>query len=245
MTNPPPYRCTWAVMPAGGSGQRFSSSSSGQNKLLADLGGQPVITRTAEALLRAPEIQGLVIAAPDGQYDTLMNALQAQFPDKPIRLTPGGDTRRASVFCGLCALPPDVDRVVVHDAARPLVSTTLVSRVIQAVTPQTPGAIVAIPVYDTIKRATPPTQDGYAHIETTLDRQTLWRAQTPQVFVRAQLEAAHQRVPQAQAVTDDAQLMELCGLGPVALIPGTPHNLKITTLDDWQLAQRLWAGAGL
>lgn len=220
----------WAVVPAGGSGSRFSAS---QDKLLTPLRGQPVLVHTIAALLACPEIAGLVLVASEQNLPIYQKLLTEHFPDARLCFTVGGRTRRASVYQGLLALPVGVDVVAVHDAARPLIQPAIVSSAIAAVLNGSVGSVVAQPVVDTVKQVDPKTLQVLA----TMDRTTLWRAQTPQVFKYQDLMTANRLVAPEIDVTDDAQLLELAGLGPLSIISGSVSNLKITGPDDIPLAE--------
>jgi 2-C-methyl-D-erythritol 4-phosphate cytidylyltransferase len=145
----------------------------------------------------------------------------------------GGDTRQQSVANGFAHVTADA--VVVHDAARPLVTPGLVERVVAALE-EADGAIAALPVGETVKRA----EAGY--VTTTIDRTSLWLAQTPQVFRTEVLAAAHDRASaEGFQSTDDAQLVERYG-GRVAVVESSPANLKITHADDFLVAEAVLAG---
>lgn len=227
----------WAVVPAGGNGRRFSSDLAG-DKLLVDLQGRSVLQYTLEALLAAPSIQGVVLAAGEANLDAYRALVNAHFPDAPIRWASGGANRRESVFNGLCALPESDEpgRVAIHDAARPLLRPQTVEAALSVVKGDILGAVVGVPVHDTLKRTWPLSVGRTQPIEETLSRRDVWRAQTPQVFRTEAILQAHRTVPRHIPVTDDAQLMELAGLGPVVMVPGEESNLKITTPDDLRLA---------
>jgi 2-C-methyl-D-erythritol 4-phosphate cytidylyltransferase len=204
---------------------------------MAPLGGVPVLVRTLQALMAAPSLAGVVLVVPAAQQSDYETYLAPHTFSKPLVWTTGGPTRRDSVYNGLLALPPEAVVVAVHDAARPLIQPMLVeAALIGLVEQHVPGLIVAQPMPDTVKQA-----DAHHHIQATLDRTVLWRAQTPQVFQTAVLKQAHEAIPPETPVTDDAQLLELAGLGPVALLAGPASNLKITTADDLLIADALWA----
>ena len=220
----------WAVIPAGGTGTRFSPD---ENKLLVLLHGVPLLVRTLQAVLAASCIQGVVLVCHPA-YQVQYQALLAQWlPDAPICFTSGGSTRRDSVYQGLLALTEDVTVVAVHDAARPLIAPEIIELAVATVQNGHAGALVAVPIQDTVKQVDPATRQ----IQTSLDRALLWRAQTPQCFDKARLLQAHHQVSPDTPVTDDVQLMELAGLGPVVVVPGDERNLKVTTPADVCLAE--------
>ncbi|MEW5701291.1 MAG: 2-C-methyl-D-erythritol 4-phosphate cytidylyltransferase [Candidatus Zixiibacteriota bacterium] len=155
-------------------------------------------------------------------------------PGLPTEVIRGGSTRTESVRLALSRLPADIDLVAVHDAVRPFWPRDRWDALVSA-TEHADGAILAIPVSDTLK-----TQSDESL--RTVDRSALWVAQTPQMFRTESLRAAHDRA-RADAVTgtDDAELVERIG-GRVAIVQSTTANMKITTPDDWTLAERLVAG---
>jgi 2-C-methyl-D-erythritol 4-phosphate cytidylyltransferase len=224
----------WAIVPAGGSGSRYSAS---EDKLLANLLGRPVLQRTIEALLAVPSIRGIMIVSSLQNLEAYQALVTERCPNAPIQFTLGGATRRESVYNGLKAIPTGIGIVVVHDAARPLIRPAVVEQAIADVQQGATGSIVAIPIHDTIKQAIPGSTAEAVTISATLDRSQLWRAQTPQVFHRALLMQAHEQISLETQVTDDAQLIELAGLGAVTLIPGEESNLKITTPSDIRMAE--------
>jgi 2-C-methyl-D-erythritol 4-phosphate cytidylyltransferase len=221
----------WAVVPAGGKGERFSSQD---NKLLAPLHGKPVLHWTLSALLATPCLSGIVIATQARQdYQPIVDALP---PEKPVLWAGGGPTRRLSVRMGVLATPPG-SVVVVHDAARPLITPELITRAMSVFTadPTLSGLVVGLPMTDTVKITT----DGQTVLETA-DRKLLWTVQTPQITRRETLLAADKAVPASTEASDEMQLLELAEIsGGVRLFLGERQNLKITTPADLQLAEAL------
>jgi 2-C-methyl-D-erythritol 4-phosphate cytidylyltransferase/2-C-methyl-D-erythritol 2,4-cyclodiphosphate synthase len=208
-----------AILVAAGSGSRFGAETP---KQFLPLAGKPVIRRAAEALA---EYVGIL--QPVGDAKPIEAALAGVQHLPPV---PGGATRQDSVRAGLEALAaqaPDV--VLVHDAARPLIPKGTISALLAALE-HVPGAIPAIPVADTLKRAT----DGL--ITATAPREGLFRAQTPQAFRFAVLLAAH-RAGAGASATDDASLLEAAGQ-TVALVPGSEDNIKLTYPDDLRRLER-------
>jgi 2-C-methyl-D-erythritol 4-phosphate cytidylyltransferase len=152
-----------------------------------------------------------------------------------LRLVAGGTTRARSVAAALAALDPRCGIVLVHDAARPFVSRETIDRVIAAAE-KGQGAVAAVPVYDTIKTSS---KDG--RVSGTVDRRGLWRAQTPQGFPRELLERAYRKMESAPGgpdPSDDAQAAERAGF-EVVLVPDLTTNIKITTAEDFLLAEAL------
>jgi len=219
---------TVALVVGAGEGRRFGGPLPKQYLVLA---GEPVLRRALRAFLEHPQVASVqAVIDPDhrAHYDIATTGLDLPEP------VAGGALRQQSVARGLerlAALKPD--RVLIHDAARPLVSADLISRVLKALD-AAPGAVPALPVADTLKRGS----DGF--VKATVERQSLWRAQTPQGFRFADILAAHRKAP-ASGLTDDAAVAEHAGLA-VAIVDGAEDNIKITTEDDLIRAGRLLGG---
>jgi len=218
-----------AVVVAAGSGSRAGSDAPKQWRPLA---GRPVVRWSVEALLAAGARQVVVVVGEDGEARAGA-ALQGL---AGWRTTLGGATRSQSVRNGVQALGAADDEIVlVHDAARPLLASAHVRRLLEAL--QTaPAAILALPLADTLKR-----DDGEARIAGTLGREGLWRAQTPQGFRLGAFLRAAAAWPQDQEPTDEAMVLERAGVA-VALVPGAPELMKLTYPEDFAMAERL-AGA--
>jgi 2-C-methyl-D-erythritol 4-phosphate cytidylyltransferase/2-C-methyl-D-erythritol 2,4-cyclodiphosphate synthase len=214
-----------ALIVAAGRGSRFGGPLPKQYCLLA---GQPVLRRTVLAFLHHPGIAGVTVAInPDDRalYDRAVGDLGLP---EPIA---GGALRQDSVrnlVLSLGAAPDDL--VLIHDAARPLVSAAVIDGTIAALA-QADGAIAALPVRDTIKRA------AGTGITETVDRTYLWRAQTPQGFRYAAIADAHRQCAGLD-LSDDAAVAERAGYG-VELVMGDEDNFKITTADDLARAERV------
>lgn len=219
-----------ALLLAAGRGERLGAP---QPKAFVELAGRPLLQWSLDVLAAVKTVERIVLTLPEG-----VSALPetVRLPAGAI-CVPGGPVRSASVRLGLAAAGSG-DPVVVHDAARPLLTVELVERTLRALLDfRVDAAIAAAPVTDTVKRARgePPI------VGETLDRDGLWAVQTPQVFRRQSLERAL-AVPDellAQA-TDDAWLVERAG-GRVAIVESGSENLKITTRTDLALAELLLA----
>lgn len=216
-----------ALIVAGGSGQRFGAE---RPKQYLDLAGKPVLRRTVEAFLRHPQVTGVrVVIDPTWReaYETAVDGLNLPEP------VAGGASRQDSVRNGLEALSADgaPDLVLIHDAARPLIDAATIAAVITQLD-SVPGAIAAVPVADTLKRG----NGGGNAIAGTVDREGLWRAQTPQGFRFPAILEAH-RAAAGLSLTDDAAVAERAGLA-VALVPSKEDNFKVTTPDDLSRATR-------
>jgi 2-C-methyl-D-erythritol 4-phosphate cytidylyltransferase len=219
---------TAAILLCAGRGERLGA---GVEKALAPLAGRPLFLWSLEALERCAAVDGIVVVGPVRKLQDVL-AATGFGPGKVVAWTEGGRARQDSVAHGLRALPAGFDLVAVHDSARALIAPALVARVVaDAVTHG--AAIAAVPLEDTLKRA------SLGRIEDTVPRAALWRAQTPQVFRREWLEAAH-GVPASggrarSPATDDAALVEALGHA-VFITEGDALNFKITTAQDLALA---------
>jgi len=207
----------WAVVVAGGSGERF-----GALKQFAMLGGRPLYQWALDAA--RPAVDGMVLVVPAGSSPS---------PSGAARVVEGGATRSASVRAGLEAVPGDADLIVVHDAARPLATTALFRAVIAGVRAGADAAIPALAVADTLKMV------RHDVVVRTVPRHGVVAVQTPQAFSSKVLRAAHAAGGEA---TDDAALVEEAG-ATVRVVPGDPRNLKVTTPAELELVQALVGGA--
>lgn len=223
---------TAALLVAGGTGQRASGSGL-VPKQYASLGGRPVIAWSLSTFLEHQEIDRVQSVIHSDHGVLYREAVGFLGPHQLADPVMGGTTRQASVLAGLEALEGSgVSHVLIHDAARPFIREQTIDDVLQALL-SFDGALVAVPVADTLKRGN---SDGT--VSETLDRDGLWRAQTPQGFKLDALLSAHRRAAsQGLTFTDDASLFEWAGI-PVALVSGHPSNIKITTAEDLAMAQR-------
>jgi 2-C-methyl-D-erythritol 4-phosphate cytidylyltransferase len=195
------------------------------------LAGAPILVRTLQALGRAGEVSGIVVPVPRGQVAHTERLLRRFRVRRVLAVVEGGADRQASVRLGLAAAPPGARWVLVHDAVRPFITAGLVGAVLAAARP-TGAAACGLPVRETVKRV----RGGL--VAETLAREGLWLVQTPQAFRRALLEEAHDKaLRDGRSGTDDAALVEWLGV-PVAMVPGLPGNLKITTWEDLVAARR-------
>ncbi len=214
---------TVALLLAAGSGERLGA---GRPKALVELAGRSLLDWSLDALRRTDGVAEIVVALPTG----------VRAPADVVAVT-GGPVRSDSVRRALAASGPG-DPVLVHDAARPLLTPRLAAAVIEALIadPRADAAIAAAPVTDTIKLADPDRA-----VTQTLDRSRLWAVQTPQVFRRAALERALQ-VPAEELAraTDDAWLVERQG-GKVLVVDTGAENVKVTRALDLRVAELLLA----
>jgi 2-C-methyl-D-erythritol 4-phosphate cytidylyltransferase / 2-C-methyl-D-erythritol 2,4-cyclodiphosphate synthase len=215
-----------AIIAAGGRGLRFGGA---EPKQLVTLAGEPMLKRSIDAYLSCELVSDVVVALPSAVARMPPDYLQ--HTRKPLTIVEGGDRRRDSVANAFARVPTHTDVVVIHDAARPLVSDAVIRRTIEAAM-ASGAAIAAIAARDTVKRV----GAGGAIVE-TLPRDQIFFAQTPQAFRVAVLKEALEVTGDA---TDEAMLAERAG-HTVRVVEGDPLNLKITTPDDLATAERLLA----
>ena len=201
---------TWAIVVAGGSGERF-----GERKQYLPLGGERVLDWALRAAGEGAD--AVVVVVPTDRADE-------PEPGATV-VVAGGATRSASVRAGLAVVPDDAEVIIVHDAARPIPMPEVWQRVLAAVEAGADAAVPAVPLADTVRDL-----GGR-----TLDRSRLVAVQTPQAFRAGALRAAHSAEPEG---TDDASLVEAVG-GRVVIVDGDPANIKITTPVDLRLAELL------
>ncbi len=223
-----PSARTAAIVPAAGRGERLGP---GAPKALRTLAGQPMLLHAVRALAAARSIDLVVVAAPEDGVDEARSILAGLDTEAEIVIVSGGETRQDSVARALLALPADVDVVLVHDAARPLVPPDVVDRVSAAVRGGHDAVIPTLGVVDTIKEV----DDGI--VIGTLDRSRVHAVQTPQGFARAVLQRAHASSEGSDA-TDDAGLVERMGV-VVHTVAGDEEAFKITRPLDLVLAEAI------
>ena len=212
---------------AAGSGTRMQSS---MNKMFLDLCGEPVLCRTLERLHLCPSINELILVAALADLPMWQELkLEQRFP-KLQRIVVGGSTRQASVGAGLKALAPDCDYVAIHDGARPLLQPADAEKLFIS---GCEAAILAVKAKDSIKV-------GQEFIQSSLDRNEIWLAQTPQFFARGLICRAYEQAQASgQEYSDDASLVSALGV-EVALVTGSYSNLKVTTPEDYIIAEAIW-----
>lgn len=221
-----PLKSCGVVIVAAGSASRMG----GIDKVMAPLGGEPMIARTVRAFQDCDAVKKIVVVTREDLILPITSLCSGM--DKVKAVVAGGSSRQESVHLGLNALSGEVQLVAVHDGARPLATWQLIDRVIRAA--NTYGAAApAIPVKDTIKVV----QGGV--VKQTPDRAALFAVQTPQVFDFDLLRGALKKVEQEQLqVTDDCSAVEQMGMR-VKIVEGDERNLKVTTPMDLKIAQML------
>lgn len=221
------------ILPAAGRSSRFGGM---EKKPFLSLAGRPIWQRSAEQFWNRDEVSKVYIVIAPEDRDDFRRRFGHLLAFSNAEVVDGGAERWESVANALARIPAEVEFVAVHDAVRPLVSGSLIDAVFKAAQ-QHGAAMLAIPVADTLKHVDAATQ----RVTATVSRAGLWQAQTPQVFRRDWLlEAYAQRHTIADPITDDAQLLETVG-HPVVVVPGSPLNLKITTKQDFELAEAILA----
>lgn len=215
------------IVVAAGSGRRFGYE---RNKLFYPLCGKPVLAHTLAHVLAAAVVSEVVIVHAEREYDEIRSLVEALHPAVPVRYVIGGAEREDSVYNGLMATSVDSDIVMVHDGARPYAGPEWFDNAVAAME-QAKAAIYAIPVKDTVKMKEKAEVTGPQTLQ-TLERSRLIAVQTPQIFRRDVLLAAHQYA-QAHHLsgTDDASLVEALG-EKLTILQGDERNHKVTTMDD-------------
>jgi 2-C-methyl-D-erythritol 4-phosphate cytidylyltransferase len=210
----------WAILVAAGRGERLGLD---QPKAFAKLGEDPLLAEPLRRLDESDWVDRIVIVAPPGWEEPAILLAEELACSKVHSCVPGGETRTDSVRAGVDELPADVLVVLVHDAARPLLSEAVIERVLAPLSEGWDGAVPGLPVADTLKRVG---ADGA--IVGTVERDSLYGVQTPQAFPADVLRRA---VANGAEATDCAGLVEAAG-GRVKVVEGDPRLLKVTTADD-------------
>ncbi len=226
----------WAILVAGGSGQRYSPL---QSKLLEPIAGKPVIVRSMEALVAVPNMCGVSIVYHPQWEEAYRECLEPFQYQLPLIWVIGGETRRGSVMQGLQVMPSTVNAVIVHDAARPLVKPKHIEAALAPILAgEAVGASLGVPCQNTVKQVAP---GDPPWVEMTLDRERLWQVHTPQVFRPEILFKAHCHIDETLPIRDDAELVERYfeGQPVVRMVLDDPSNIKITTAADRRLAEAL------
>ena len=216
------------IFPAAGQGKRMQA---GINKVLLTLGGEPILTRTLKTFSAVEEVGELIVVVAADEVTAVERQLQKVAGLKPFQVVAGGSERQYSIYNGLQRVADTADVVLVHDAARPLVTVKTIQAVIDSARAKG-GAIAAVPAKNTIKVVD---KDGL--VESTPPRSTLWEVQTPQGFRKDILLKANEQALQDNFLgTDDASLVERIGV-PVAVVKSDYRNIKVTTPEDLLIAE--------
>ena len=222
------------ILPAAGLGTRMATSGASAKQFLS-LGGVPILIHSLRAFAEKAGIRSMTVAVRATEQERVAEQLQHYGLAEKVRVVTGGETRQESVAAALASLDADpADIVLVHDAVRPLIDAATIERTVEAVAKHG-AAIVAMPAIDTIKQVDR-TADG-AIVTATIPRERIVQAQTPQgARYRDLLRAFQEAEEDSFSATDEASLLERAGL-TVAVVLGTPANLKITHPGDLPLAE--------
>ncbi|MCI1881376.1 MAG: 2-C-methyl-D-erythritol 4-phosphate cytidylyltransferase [Sporolactobacillus sp.] len=218
------------VVVAAGKGSRMGAEC---NKVLLPLKGVPVIIRTLRVFEQDPDCIGVVLVVKEAEsrrFSRLVDGCRL----RKVQLTAGGRERQDSVYNGLMRIDGSgADIVLIHDGARPFIDQGVIRRTAKAAE-QFGAALAAVPVKDTVKRC-----DSEGYVTQTLERSSLWAAQTPQAFRLSEIVEAYRSAAAAHVTaTDDASLMERIGR-PVRTVMGSYRNIKLTTPEDMLLAETI------
>lgn len=216
------------ILPAAGKSTRFSERK--RKKPFIDLKGRAIWLRSAELFLNRDDVEQIIVAIGPDDLEWFREKFRPNLAFMNVEIVEGGAERADTVQNALTRVKADIDFVAVHDAARPLLVKEWIDQVFAAAE-KTGAAIPALPVSSTIKRVE---NDAIAE---TVSRDNLWLAQTPQVFQRQLLLDAYAKRGDLVA-TDEAQLVERMG-EKVAVVPGWPMNIKITTFADFKMAEAI------
>ena len=213
-----------AIITAAGSGHRF-----GEAKQFKKLHGKPLYQYSLDIFIQSRLFDEVILVIPNSNREKLQGEIKRKYGSQ-VNLVIGGPDRQDSVKNAIQNSNPKVDLVVIHDAARPFITKTLIEKCISACE-TSDGAIIAMQPHDTIKFS----KDNI--VEKTIDRSNIWMAQTPQAFNKQKiLEAYSSREFDDLIITDESSLMEKLGY-KIMIVPGTGKNFKITTFYDWERAE--------
>ena len=214
-----------AIILAAGSGSRF-----GEKKQFKELNGKPIWFYSLNTFIQSESVDELILVIPNDSLETLKQSQVFTSLNKTnnIKLVSGGESRKDSVFNGLKVVKKAIDIVCIHDAARPFIKASYIKHSVEACS-EFDGAIIAIPSVDTVKKV------DKQIIKNTIDRESLWMAQTPQTFKKDKLLYAIKNSSHLN-ITDESMLMEEANF-KVKLIEGDQSNFKITNEIDWELAK--------
>jgi len=240
------------IIPAAGTSSRYGN----RDKLAEDLGGRPLLLRTVEFFTKREDVTEIIVAGPANQFEEFQDRFGPALSFHGVTIVTGGSHRCESVLHALQAISEEVDRIAIHDAARPALFNTLFDHLLLA-TNEYPAVAAALRIQGTIKRteSSPTTigdEDAIAdailgsstqssveafQVTETIDRASVWELQTPQIFEPSLLKRAYEQ-PNLQECTDDAQVIEKLG-EPVYLIEGDSRNIKVTTPSDYKLIKTI------
>ena len=213
-----------AIITAAGSGRRF-----GEAKQFKKLHGKPLYQYSLDTFIKSRLFDEIILVIPNSNQEKVQKEIKRKYSSQ-VSLVIGGPDRQDSVKNAIQNSNPNIDLVVIHDAARPFITKTLIEKCISACE-TSDGAIIAMQPHDTIKFS----KDNI--VEKTIDRSNIWMAQTPQAFNKHKILEAYSSTDfDDLIVTDESSLMEKLGY-KIMIVPGSGKNFKITTFDDWERAE--------
>jgi 2-C-methyl-D-erythritol 4-phosphate cytidylyltransferase len=219
-----------AIIVAAGTGSRF-----GEKKQFRLLGKRPLLFYAIQPFTELDFITEIIVVVHTDDVSRMERELKSLISTKSLKVVQGGAHRQDSVYAGMQVVSSQADLICIHDGVRPFVTGELIKDAVNACENHD-GVVVAIPSRDTLKQVMGDQAIG------TLDRSSIWQAQTPQVFspgpLKEAMDIAHKEKLQG---TDEAALLERIGY-QVGIVMGSPYNLKITTPEDWQLAEAIFNG---
>ena len=217
-----------AIFPAAGASRRMKINT---NKNFLEFDGEKILLKTLKTFSKVERVKNLIVVVAESEVETVKNFLSAEENLKPYKIVIGGSERQYSIANGLKFLPDDTEIILVHDAARPLVSQTVIENVIDAAE-KFGGAIAAVPAKNTIKFI-----DAENFVKSTPPRSELVEVQTPQGFRKDILLRAYKKAEEENFLgTDDASLVERLG-EKIKIVFGDYKNIKITTQEDLKIAE--------
>ena len=219
-----------AIFPAAGSSKRMGG---GMNKNLFELAGEPILIRSLKTFSQVERVKFLIVVVAAHEVETVEKLLSAEKNLKSWQITIGGSERQYSIANGLKLLPEDAEIILVHDAARPLISVQTINDVIDAAE-KFGGAIAAVPAKDTIKIS-----DAEGFVKHTPPRRQMAVVQTPQGFKREILLRAYDKAAEENFLgTDDSSLVERLGV-KIKIVASSYENIKVTTPEDIHVAETI------
>ena len=217
-----------AIIVAAGSGKRFGSETP---KQFIEILGKPVLIYTLERFENCPKIDEIILVLSESEIINFSKIIKKYNLEKPLKIVSGGETRAESVLNGLSAIDSEKCEIVaVHDGARPLVSIKEISETVESAN-KTGAACLVGKITDTIKKV------SGGKIVKTVDRENLRRALTPQVFKYEILKKAFEQNKIGEIATDECCLVEKLGY-KIATVEGSARNIKITTPEDFEIAEK-------
>ena len=218
-----------AIIPAAGQGKRF-----GKKKQLILINNKPLLFHTLIPFIKCDLIDEIIIALPHEDIDLINKYLLDLNYEKKIRLIKGGEERQYSVSNALSKTNKNNEIICIHDAVRPFISLEILNKTIESCI-LNDAAIVAIPSVDTLKKI------KNSYVLKTVSRETIWKAQTPQIFKRSILERSLSvSIKSNINETDESSIVEKAGY-KVSIVEGSPLNIKITSEEDWLIAKAIHA----